>query len=167
MLSLQQNIKSESFARIGLDLSYNFLFTPKYVLKCLFYFYSTAVVLEFVFVHMNVWEWASFSNHIILLLWAKEISVLWLQYLQIAVFSALWPKLQHLGGSFRALCDRMAWALEIASGNDFSPWYQRYFAFLFWMLEWTVNPFTCIKNFSHRNHPDFELKSLLVLSLCL
>lgn len=84
--------------------------------------------------------------------------------------TAVW---QHLDGSFSALGSHVAWTLETASGNDFSPQHQHYFLnvkqllFFLWILQWTVNLFTCIKNFSHCNHPDFELKSLLVLSLCL
>lgn len=90
--------------------------------------------------------------------------------ISIITCTAVW---HHLNGSFSALGYHVAWTLETTSGNDFSSQYQHCFLnvkqllFFLLMLQWTINLFTCINNFSNCNNPDFELKSLLVLSLCL
>lgn len=166
MVSLQQSLKSETFSRIELDLSYNFLFTLK-VLKCLFVFYTTAIVLEFGFVF--TWMLGNgLPSHIIVLCEKKNkgnfsalIAVLPNSSVtSIIICTAVW---HHLDDSFSALGYHVAWTLVTASGNYFSPQHQYYYLnvkpllFFLLMLQWTVNLFTCIKNLNHCNHPHFEL----------
>lgn len=126
----------------------------KNVFKCLFDFYSTAVVLEFVFVLIWMLETrllSQFTIHLNCLVMTKKskenfsalIVVLTNSSVTcIITCTAVW---QHLDGSFNAFGYHMAWTLEIVSGNYCSPQYHHYFLkakqllFFLWMLQWTVN----------------------------
>lgn len=132
MLSLQQNIESEAFARIVLDLSYNFLLL-KNLLKSLFDFHSTALVLAFVFVFIRMLDTRLPSQFTLLSCYEKKskgnfsalIAVLSnSSVISIITCTAVW---QHLDDSFSALGYHVAWTPETASGNDFSPRHQHYF----------------------------------------